>query len=696
MRRAIAYVGKVPAVSAGERNSRIFALAAGLREDFGLTATELFHLTRMYNSRLPEPLDQSELLDVTKKAFRFVDATNLPRRRLITRPPDKAVEDAQAPLVSLDDWRDQMQASRLASLHKPPAIYFDGSPTGAGKSTADLVAMKAAGQSLTLLPTHKACEELAEKLTNDGLVAAAFPALDATTCQRFGDKRTPGEAQIVQRAGLDVGRVLCPDCPFYKSCEYQKRRDLARNAPHVVATHARAAHSNFAVVRDKPIVFIHEDCRDLLRPSMRISANRTPGTPSLRDLEQILEIAREAVELAETWGDKAKEAIAILLHKSVKELIAYLTDSAFLNEARQSRTGGRTKSLPVHPRHNRLEGIDQLVYRAIRSLGLNPNGEALRLCLAYALGELESLTLATNDTFGKGGRTQFHQSLIGVRRITLPEDTTVWFEDPTGDHDLLSTLIERPVVDHTPLGRLEFKVPPLQFAAGQGIGRDVANCANTVRGLVRGLLVRNPAAKKVGIITHRVHLPALETLEPLWKSRLIKLDYFRSGNDRASNRWLECDLVLIVGTPRVPASAVREALIQAGDAEAAGEDGKWRSHIWQGYAPDGEKVEICGLGYVNPSWERMHRLLVQSSLLQAVGRGRGVIETGIPVVVVSNEQLGIPVAAEDLVLLKDPEAKTLHFATLKIAAVFPTYNTVGEIAVSTAEIVSARSSKRRS
>jgi hypothetical protein len=63
--------------------------------------------------------------------------------------------------------------------------------------------------------------------------------------------------------------------------------------------------------------------------------------------------------------------------------------------------------------------------------------------------------------------------------------------------------------------------------------------------------------------------------------------------------------------------------------------------------------------------------------------------SGRPVVVVSNEQLGIPVATDELVLLKDPEAQTLHFAALKITEVFPTDSTVGEIAVSTAEIVSA-------
>ena len=313
-------------------------------------------------------------------------------------PPDKPVEEPQVPLVSLDDWRDQMQASRLASLHKPPAIYFDGSPTGAGKSTADLVAMRAAGQSLTLLPTHKACEELAEKLREDGLDAAAFPALDESTCQRFGDEHNPGDAQVAQRAGIDVGIALCADCPFYKHCVYQQRRHQVRNSPHVVATHARAAHSNFAIAHDKPTLFIHEDCRDLLRPTMRISASRTSGTPSLRHLDEILRIAEEALKLADDWNDRAKRDFAINLHKSTRQLIAHLQDKDLLERVREANAAGfldqiaRVKSLGVRSRINRPDRSDYLLYRAMRSLGVNANGEALRLCLAYACGELESLT----------------------------------------------------------------------------------------------------------------------------------------------------------------------------------------------------------------------------------------------------------------------------------------------------------------
>ena len=57
--RAVAYQSKVPLVSQGQRNSTIFRLAVNLREKFAVTANELFHLTRMWNARLDEPLDQT-------------------------------------------------------------------------------------------------------------------------------------------------------------------------------------------------------------------------------------------------------------------------------------------------------------------------------------------------------------------------------------------------------------------------------------------------------------------------------------------------------------------------------------------------------------------------------------------------------------------------------------------------------------
>jgi len=176
---------------------------------------------------------------------------------------------------------------------------------------------------------------------------------------------------------------------------------------------------------------------------------------------------------------------------------------------------------------------------------------------------------------------------------------------------------------------------------------------NVVRGVVRSLLAKHPGAKKVGIITHRCHISEIEQLEPFWMERIARRDYFRSGNDRASNAWLNCDLLLVLGTPRVPPSAVRRALIQIGKLKDAGIDGKWRSVVWEGHTLDDDLVQVEGLGYAVPAWAEMHHVLVRSLLLQAVGRGRGVIESGVPVVVVSNEPLGLPFTAGELVPLKD-------------------------------------------
>jgi hypothetical protein len=57
-------------------------------------------------------------------------------RQTITPPPTVRVPLATAPAVSLDDYREQMVAARLASLDRP-GVYLDRSPTGSGKSHVD-------------------------------------------------------------------------------------------------------------------------------------------------------------------------------------------------------------------------------------------------------------------------------------------------------------------------------------------------------------------------------------------------------------------------------------------------------------------------------------------------------------------------------------------------------------------------------
>ena len=49
---------------------------------------------------------------------------------------------------------------------------------------------------------------------------------------------------------------------------------------------------------------------------------------------------------------------------------------------------------------------------------------------------------------------------------------------------------------------------------------------------------------------------------------------------------------------------------------------------------------------------------MKEALLQAVGRGRGVTDRGVPVVIVTNEPLGLTVADEPLDPVTDPQAET--------------------------------------
>jgi hypothetical protein len=165
------------------------------------------------------------------------------------------------------------------------------------------------------------------------------------------------------------------------------------------------------------------------------------------------------------------------------------------------------------------------------------------------------------------------------------------------------------------------------------------------------------------------------------------MDYYRSGNDRASNRWLgESDLLIVLGTPRVPPSAVREGLMQVGLLNAASGDGHWGLRKWQAKAVDGVLRDVEGRGYKVAEWAQVHRLLVRNALLQAVGRGRGVRPDGIPVIVVSNEWLDLPLAAHDVPVIKDAVASTF-MAVVQLSAENPKSNTLGTSAVSTAAIV---------
>lgn len=71
-------------------------------------------------------------------------------------------------------------------------------------------------------------------------------------------------------------------------------------------------------------------------------------------------------------------------------------------------------------------------------------------------------------------------------------------------------------------------------------------------------------------------------------------------------------------------------------------------------------MRIDGLGNADPVWADAHYHLVKETLLQAIGRGRGVNENSVPVLVTSNESLGLALAKQPLHLVNDAEDNTLR------------------------------------
>ncbi len=651
IKRAIAYASTFGAVEVN-RNTTAFKLSCKLAEKFGLSQEELLTVNRLVNSKVENPLELKESGTIVNNAFVNVQDKGLEVGTALICPVIK-FEESTTEVVPLEDWRSQMKSSRFESLGQVGKIFFDGSMTGAGKSTADLAAMKRAGKSATFVPTHDACEELVSEMRKEGLSAAQHPRLDSSTCLVFGTEKNPGKAQLALKAGLNVGRCICTTCPLADRCDYQKKRQLAKDASHVVATHARGALSDFHPAKDKPVVFFHEDIANLLRPMAKVVKTGKKDDAQELHLKELLQIAIKAEDIARSWKDDAAINFAKRLQASVEELIDALNSQELLKPFEDAVVNGQSfKTLPslkvlkTNSPCERYEKIDHLLQRSMDRLGVFSSGKAVQLALGYCLGEIATLCLVVDHHHGKNGKNVFVQGLVGVWHNELPKESVVWIENASTNSESIQALIGRDVVDKTPAGKLEYKFPPLQYA---DVDVTKGTTPKIVRGIVRGLLAKFNNAQKVGIITQQCHVEALDELDPFWRSRISRIEYFRSGKDRASNSWLEsCDLILVVGTPRVPPVAVRDDLIRFGNTNEATTSGDFGSINWEGRTCDGKLVEIEGTGYLNESWAESHRNLVKEVLLQAVGRGRGVCDRGVPVVVVSNESIGIDLANEPL------------------------------------------------
>ena len=107
-----------------------------------------------------------------------------------------------------------------------------------------------------------------------------------------------------------------------------------------------------------------------------------------------------------------------------------------------------------------------------------------------------------------------------------------------------------------------------------------------------------------------------------------------------------CDLVIVLGTPRVGTDAIRRRLLRCGQGDAAKRDGRWGPRKYEARTEAGDLVIVTGRGFADAEWRAAQQDQVAAALIQAAGRGRGVLARGVPVVIISTEPIGMTVAED--------------------------------------------------
>jgi len=648
--RAKAYSNQFLAVDIN-RNDAYFTRSCVLFEKFDISEERTFFLLSQVNEKQNDPLDAEELRDVVKNANKYLNDKGVARGIDKVKIRQEYIEKSNIE-ITLFEARSQMVHNRIKSLSEK-GVFFDGSVPGTGKSTADIHAIKKSRTSLTVLPTHDACKELVDRLSKEGILATAYPKLASDTCKMYGTIDQPGLAQKIQASGLNVATTLCVRCEFYSDCIYQKDRQRAKDSNHTISTHARTEATDFSLFKDKEIVFVHENPLSLLRPFVEVE--------NIKYFEDLLNICKSARKVVAPWNDALAIDFLNIFESGVEELIDILANDQFFKEYESSSQNDRKNSpkikcLPCREKAAFYDKGDYILHRAMTDYKKYSNQNALQLAIGYSFGRLKSLFAKVEEYRVGGGQINVRNFLVGFWQTELPNQL-IWFEDGSSDVKMLQDLTGLNVIDQTPIGKIKNQIEPIQYTQ-----KDITKktSPNVVKSVVRGLLAKHKQYNRIGIICHQCHVSEIESLSNYWKNRIRKISYFFSGEDRASNDWLNCDFLIVLGTPRVPPSAVRNLLLAFGKIEAAKYDSDFVSFSWTGMNEKGDLVEVIGKKYSNPDWEWANSLLVKEALLQGIGRGRAITPEAIPVVLISTEQLDLIISADNFTEISDEEDTTLH------------------------------------
>jgi hypothetical protein len=542
----------------------------------------------------------------------------------------------QRPVVELEKYRYQLLARRIGMLNKP-GVGLDHSGTGSGKTQAEITVIKVTQamegrRSLVLLPTHNQCQEFAADAAGELLDAVPYLELNENTCRRFD------EADLAMKHGMSPGVSLCPTCPYQGECPNYNAVREATQAQTAVGTQQRAVHTLNQVAEHRQYVAVHESPLDLLRPQLKASKGFLPVEQLALETAKMLH-QKDAGAYRSFYRDMAR--IARQLH-------------GLVNSGEESHEVEIPRPALATP----PKDYQGPLFETLTTLGTRFPGDAMRLVLACARGDIEQLQLMVDEEHRKRKNrskdaTEHKQHkapapvklvrcLAGIQKMQLPPDANISVADATTTVALLAAALDKPVTDMTPRGKLKLHHPVLQILQDVKIGTRDKKAAAILRGILHDL----PQYHKVGVITHRRLAQDLKRLiGASYAGRLVRVEHFGGGFSRGANVWFkECDSLIVLGTPRVPPQAVRAQLqrlrrVAASLFSREVVKAMWQTDWWSGVTQSGKRVAVPVKHYCDHDWHMAHHSLVIAELVQAIGRARSILPDGIPCYVVTRENL---------------------------------------------------------
>jgi ribosomal protein S25 len=519
-------------------------------------------------------------------------------------------------------------------------------------------------QALLIYPTHDNCDEVFVQAQARGFSAAVYPARRTKSKDHRPINCWNAEADTAEAMGFPVVKAVCPTCPRRKECQqsgYLGQLMAVQKADVALCTHKRAEYTGLAqLCEGRPYVSIHEDPLHIVRP--RVTLLDVDLLPLQVLVTRLLNDPRSldwfgADQAVDDDGNRYHAAELVVrrerLYEACRQLAALLDALERAIVSAQQLTEWcvpESASLPM--------GFERLLYGMARAARVSFEGSPWRFLLAAIAGQFVSAAIQVHRKPPRNGRPEIvSKAIVGFRHNAPPLTAVTWFNDATGSAQQLEQALGRPVQVRTPSGRIDRQRKAVQ------IPRDISRGTSprVVASLLRGVLADRPQFQRIGLIGHRPHLGVIDQLEPEYRQRFVMRTYFGSGDDRSSNAWHEqCDLIIVAGTPRVPPEEIERRLVQTGAVDAACRRPRWGSIAWTGVTENGEAVTVSGRGYHDDAWRRAHESLVRAALVQAIGRGRGILEAGCEVLVLSNEECGLP--------LSDGSVETLNQSSVRVLA----------------------------